>query len=151
MMDHIVVLDSASHELEDLLNGTKSMILRGADEIKIPYGKITRDDTLYFVNSDNRYVVEAKAIVSSAYSSCRLSVEESFELIIRNQNKLVLPDPLFYRWAGKKFITLVEVRNIQSVKPFRLNRGTFSGSVDWKLTGKIEKSIDFVHSPNISV
>ena len=46
MMDHIVVLDSASHELDDLLDGTKSMIIRGSDEIKIPYGGIASDDVL---------------------------------------------------------------------------------------------------------
>jgi len=150
-MDHIVVLDSASHELEDLLNGAKSMIIRGSDEKMIPYGKIAREDVLFFVNSDSRYQVKAKAVVTSSYNSCKLSTEESFELIIRNQDKLVLPDPLFYRWAGKKYIILAEIKNIRPVIPFRLRQESFSGSDDWILTGKIERSIDFVHSPNISV
>ena len=95
--------------------------------------------------------MKAKAVVTSAYNSCKLSTEESFELIIRNQDKLVLPDQLFYRWAGKKYIILAEIKNIIPVIPFRLKKGLFSGSDDWNISGKIERSIDFVHFPKTSV
>jgi hypothetical protein len=148
MMDHIVVLDSAANELEDLLNNYKSMILRSADTMKIPYGNVSSHDILYFVTSDCNNEVKAKAVVSSVFFSCRLSVEESFELIIRNQDKLVLQDVEFYKWAGKRYIVLVELEKVERIKTFRIKHEIFSGSDDWCLSGDIENSQDHKSNTN---
>jgi hypothetical protein len=39
-MDHIVYLDARAKELENLENGNKTMIVRGAMGRKLPYGKV---------------------------------------------------------------------------------------------------------------
>jgi hypothetical protein len=38
-------------------------------------------------------------------------------MIIRNQDKLVLPDKLFYKWAGKKYLVLIGVRDVEKLHP----------------------------------
>jgi hypothetical protein len=130
-MDHIVTLDSEAHEIENLLQGTKSMIIHGADEKCNPYGMVENGDVIYFVDSDDSTIVKAKAVVSSVYNSCCLSVEESFEMIIRNQDKLVLPDNLFYRWAGKKYLVLIKLRDIEKIRPFCMVRSDLLYANDW--------------------
>ncbi len=119
-MDHIVTLDSGAKEIENLAQGTKSMIIYGSDSKSNPYGMVTEGDVLYFVYNDDCTVVKAKGIVSSVYNSYQLSAIESFEMIIRNQDKLALPDNLFYKWAGKKYLVLIGVRDVKEVQPFHI-------------------------------
>ncbi len=115
-MDYIVTLDAGANEIENLLSGTKSMIIRGADEKCIPYGIVHEGDILYFTYNNNCNSIRAKAIVSSVYNSCQLSEEESYEMIIRNQEKLSLPDDLFYKWAGKKYLILIGLKEVKEIE-----------------------------------
>ena len=96
-MDHIVFLDAKSNEIENLVKGNKSMIIRGASGRKVPYGMVKEGDILYFINNNGEERIRARGEVISVYDSEKLSVEESFETIIRNQDKLQLPDRIFER------------------------------------------------------
>ena len=53
-MDHVVYLDAGAKELENLVNGNKAMILRGADERKLPHGNVNEGDMLYFINNNGK-------------------------------------------------------------------------------------------------
>jgi hypothetical protein len=141
-MNHVVILDAVANEIEDLLRGDKSMICRGADVINIPYGIVEVGDVLYFVNNNDHTVIKAKGVVSSVYNSCRLSPEESYEMIIRNQDKLRLPDDLFYKWAGKKYLLLIGVRDVQEIKPLLIDRNILINTVYWNLTVCQQKMVD---------
>ena len=105
-MDHVVCLDAGAKELENLINGNKSMIIRGSDERDLPYSSTKAGDILYFMSCFGDGEVKARGIVSYVYNSERLSVEASFETIIRNQDKLQLPDEQFERMAGEKISCL---------------------------------------------
>ena len=125
-MDHVVCLDAGAKELENLINGNKSMIIRGSDERDFPYGSVNEGDILYFMSSIGDGEVKARGIVSYVYNSERLSVEESFETIIRNQDKLQLPDKQFERMAGKKYLVLIGIEDIEEIEPFRIDRTRFT-------------------------
>ena len=45
-MHHVVYLDSKANEMEKLLSGSKSMIIRGAAGRKLPYGRVNKGDEL---------------------------------------------------------------------------------------------------------
>jgi len=72
------------------------------------------------------------------FNSERLSVEESFETIIRNQDKLQLPDKQFERWAGKKYLVLIGIDDIEEIEPIRIDRARFTWTDDWLPVGNIE-------------
>jgi hypothetical protein len=130
-MDHLVCLDAGARELETLIEGNKSMILRGSDEINVPHGSVNEGDILYFIDGSYERVVRARAVVSSVFNSGRLSVEESFETIIRNQDKLQLPDKLFETFAGKKYLVLIGVDKIETIEPFIVDTTPLNESDDW--------------------
>jgi hypothetical protein len=137
-MDHVVCLDAGASELENLFNGNKSMILRGADVRDLPYGSVNKGDTLYFINSTCEGEVKARCSVSSVFKSEKLTMEESFETIIRHQDKLQLPDNLFERWAGKRYLVLIGIYDIEEVEPFRIDKSRFSCPDDWLPVGDID-------------
>jgi hypothetical protein len=130
-MDHIVYLDTKAQELEKLLAGEKSMIVRGATGRKLPYGRVQPGDTLYFVRNNGEGTVQVSATVNAVYNSEKLSKEESKQVLNENQPKLALTPEQVKRWGGKRYLVLVEVEDICSVEPFGFDRSGFGNMDDW--------------------
>jgi hypothetical protein len=140
-MDHIVYLDAGSGEIENLLHGKKSMIIRGSHGRRMPHGNVNLGDNLYFIDNACDGEIRAKGTVSSVFCSEMLTVEESFEIIIRNQDKLQLPDNQFDRIAGKRFLILIGLENIIRIEQFRFNNIRSLITDDWLPIGCIEEFI----------
>lgn len=130
-MDHVVYLDAKANELESLLSGKKTMIIRGAAGRKMPYGRVNSGDTLYFINNNAEGVVRARAKASRVIHSQKLSKEESAGLVEENQEKLQLTPKQFSRWAGKRYIVLIEVEDVSEVTPFAIDKSDYGNMDDW--------------------
>jgi hypothetical protein len=137
-MDHVVYLDAKAKELENLVMGNKTMIIRAAAVRQILHGSVTEGDVLYFINNNGEKEVKARGVVSSVFNYNELSEEESFETIIRNQDKLQLPDEQFEKLAGKSYLILIGLDGIEKVEPFRIKNSNYANTDDWLPVGKIE-------------
>lgn len=137
-MDHVVYLDAKANELECLLSGKKKMIIRGATGRKLPYGRVNINDNLYFINNNGKGEVLAIAQVKSVLNSERLTEQESINLVNKNQKKLLLTDKQFTKWAGRRYIVLVEVENVKEIKPFQIDKSNYGNMDDWLLVEKID-------------
>lgn len=140
-MDHVVYLDTRAKELENLLTGNKTMILRGAAGRKLPHGRVKQGDTLYFMRNNGEGLVKARALVKSVFHSDPLNPEESRQIVLDNQPRLKLNEGLLNRFAGKRFLVLVEVEDIQPVDAFAIDRSRFSNMDDWLPVGQIDTVI----------
>ncbi len=138
-MDHVVYLDAQAKELDNLLTGKKVMIIRGAMGKKLPHGRVHKGDQLFFMNNNAEGFVRAKAKVFSAYHSEKMTEDESKYLVASNQKKLLLTAKQLARWAGKRYIVLVEVSDVEEVTPFRIDKSQYSTMDDWLLVDDIEK------------
>ena len=94
-MDHVVYLDAKANEMKNLLNGTKTMIIRGAVGRKLPYGRVNVGDILYFINNNAEGLLKVKAEVSFVYNSDKMDKGTSINLVKDNQDKLQLTDTQF--------------------------------------------------------
>lgn len=137
-MDHVVYVDANAHELEALLAGEKSMIVRGAAGRKLPYGRVHPNDRLFFIQNQGDGMVRACAVVSQVFQSEKLSVEQSVQLLESNQSKLRLTPEQIGRWSGKRYLVLIEVVSVQAVKPFAIDRSQYGNMDDWLLVEGIE-------------
>lgn len=137
-MDHVVYLDAQAKELENLLSGHKTMIIRGATGRKLPHGRVHADDVLYFINNNAEGMVRARAKVKRAFHSERMAEEESRALVEKNQPKLRLTEKQMKRWAGKRYIVLVEVDDIKEVPSFAIDKSNYGNMDDWLVVEKIE-------------
>ncbi len=98
-MDHIVYLDASAKELDLLISGKKTMIIRGATGRKLPHGRVSQGDRLYFINNNSEGRLRATAAVKRAIHSDKLSEEESRQLVETHQDKLQLTQKQMARWA----------------------------------------------------
>ena len=130
-MDHVVYLDASAKELDLLLSGIKTMIIRGATGRKMPYGRVNAGDMLYFINNNAEGMVRASAKVKSVLNSDKLTAEESARLVDSHQAKLQLTPRQVARWAGKRFLVLIEVGSVKSLEPFGIDRSDYGNMDDW--------------------
>ena len=137
-MDHVVYLDTQAKELENLLSGNKTMIIRGATGRKLPHGRVDAGDMLYLINNNAEGKVRAKAKVKSAFHSEKMTEDESHALVKKNQPKLCLTDKQFKRWAGKRYIVLIEVADVKEILPFAIDKSKYGNMDDWLPVDKIE-------------
>jgi hypothetical protein len=137
-MDHVVYLDAKSNELEILLSGKKTMTIRGATGRKLPYGRVNKNDILYFLNNNAEGEVKAKAIVRSVLNSEKMDKDESIKLVKKHQGKLQLSNKQFQKWAGKRYLVLIEVSEIKEVKPFSIDKSNYGNMDDWLPVQRIE-------------
>ena len=137
-MDHVVYLDAQAKELENLLSGNKNMIIRGATGRKLPHGRVDKGDTLYFINNNAEGMVRAKAAVKSAFHYGRMNEDESHALVMQNQPQLRLTEKQLKRWAGKRYIVLIEVADVKEIPPFAIDKSNYGNMDDWLPVEKID-------------
>ena len=137
-MDNVVYLDYKAKELENLQNGSKTMIVRGAMGRKLPYGKLNIADVLYFIENKGDGLVKAKAIVKSIFNSDKLTKNESVKLVEEHQNKLLLNAGLKKRFAGKRYLVLITIRCFENIEPFKIDRSDYGNMDDWLPVVNIE-------------
>jgi hypothetical protein len=137
-MDHVVYLDVQAKEFENLLSGSKTMIIRGATGRKLPHWRVDAGDMLYFINNNAEGVVRAKAKVKSAFHSEKMTEDESHALVKKNQPKLSLTEKQIKRWAGKRYIVLIEVAEVKETPPFVIDKSKYGNMDDWLPVEKIE-------------
>jgi len=130
-MDHIVYLDRNAKELDNLINGTKTMLIRGAMGRKLPYDRVNTADVLYFIENKGDGLIKAKALVEHVTQTDKLSKEESVALVEQNQNQLLLNAALLKRFSGKRYLILITLRDFEVLEPFKIDRSAYSNMDDW--------------------
>ncbi|MGI6701173.1 MAG: hypothetical protein ACOX3U_01725 [Christensenellales bacterium] len=137
-MDHIVYLDAKERELNKLISGEKSMIIRGAAGRKLPYGRVYPGEILWFIENSGDGLVKCRATVKKVLNSEKLTEQESRQLISINQSTLCLSPNQIKRWGGKRYLVLIEVESLQLITPFAVDRSNYGNMDDWLPTDDIE-------------
>lgn len=110
-MVHLVYCDDKSRELSEILDGSKTMIIRSAAGRKIPHSRVSKDEALYFMEKETKKIT-VKAIVTDVKNYVKLSDEEIIKTIEDNNSKLQLTDKQKKRWH-KKCLCLVGFGNVE--------------------------------------
>jgi hypothetical protein len=137
-MDNVVYLDYKAKELENLTKGQKKMIVRGAMGRKLPYGRVNKSDILYFIENKGDGLVKAKAIVDSVFNSEKLTKEQSIKIIEKHQDSLLLDKGLEKRFAGKRYLVLITIKDFKEIEPFKIDRSEYGNMDDWLAVENIE-------------
>lgn len=133
-MVHLVYCDNKEKVLEKILEGSKTMIVRGAAGRKIPHSRVFEGETLYFMKKGTAKIT-AKAKVKSVQNYVKLSEDEITNTLLENQSKLDLTPTQQTRWH-KKCLCLVEFDTLEKIAPLDFDH---QGNMDdWLIIEKIE-------------
>lgn len=133
-MVHLVYCDDKEKVLEKILNGIKTMVVRGASGRKIPHSRVFEGETLYFMKKGTAKI-SAKATVINVQNFIKLSDDNIIKILADNQNKLDLSEKQKERWH-KKCLCLVEFAYISEIAPLDFDHQ--SNMDDWLIIEKIE-------------
>ena len=131
-MVHIVYCDDKEKVLEKILEGTKTMAVRGAAGRKIPHSRVFEGETLFFMKKGTARI-SAKATVESVQNLVALSDDEISAAL--EEPRLALTAKQKDRWH-KKCLCLVGFKDAVSIEPLAFEK---QGNMDdWLIIGKIE-------------
>lgn len=133
-MVHLVYCDNKEKELLKILDGSKTMIIRGAAGRKIPHSRVFKDEILYFMEKGSKKIT-AKAKVLDVQNFIKLNDEEITKNIENNNDKLQLSEKQKQRWH-KKCLCLVEFSDVEEISPLEFDHQ--SNMDDWLIIEKIE-------------
>jgi hypothetical protein len=133
-MVHLVYCDDKEKVLEKILDGTKTMIIRGAAGRKIPHSRVFENELLYFMKKGTRKI-SAMATVVSVQNYVKLAEDEIKKILADNQKELNLSDKQKERWH-KKCLCLVKFKDVRQIEPIEFDHQ--SNMDDWLIIEKIE-------------
>mgnify|MGYP000759190826 CR=1 FL=1 len=137
-MVHLVYCDNTGKKgekvLDKILDGKKTMVVRGAAGRKIPHSRVFVGERLYFMEKGTS-LITATAIVKNVQNYVKLGDSEISKILEDNQEKLSLSDKQKVRWH-KKCLCLVEFENVEKISP--LNFEHQGNMDDWLIIEKIE-------------
>lgn len=107
------------------------MIIRGAMGRKLPYGRVNKGDVLYFIENNGDGLAKGFATVDSVFNSDILTKEQSIEIVKQNQDKLQLNKGFENRFAGKRYIVLIAIKDFKEIEPFKIDRSEYGKMDDW--------------------
>lgn len=136
--EHLVYLNKKAKELEKLLQGEKTMIIRGAAGKKCPLGgRAKADDIVYFVETGGDMMVTHRGVISEVVESEKMTPKESIDFIKKYEKELNLSKDQYNRWAGKKYLAVYEISHLEAIDPFQYNRE--KNMDDWIIIDDINK------------
>ncbi|KPU43281.1 hypothetical protein OXPF_27220 [Oxobacter pfennigii] len=133
-MVHLVYCDDKEKVLEKILDGAKTMIVRGAAGRKIPHSRVFEGETLYFIKKGTGKI-SAMATVRGVQNFVKLSEDEIIKTLEDNQSKLNLSNKQKERWH-KKCLCLVEFKDVKEIAPLEFDHQ--NNMDDWLIVEKIE-------------
>lgn len=136
--EHLVYLNKEGKELQKLLVGEKNAIIRGAAGRKSPLGGRAKvGDRVYFVETGGDLLVTHRGMIENVIETEKMTPEESQQFVEQHQSELNLSKKQMERWAGKKFLAIYRIAELEAIEPFTYQRG--KNMDDWVITSSIEE------------
>jgi 1,2-diacylglycerol-3-alpha-glucose alpha-1,2-galactosyltransferase len=135
-LKHLVFLSKTAKEMDNIISGKKTAVIRGSSSKKACYTKAKKGDTLYFTERNDGGYIECKAIVSEVINTEKLVREEALELILQHQNELCLTASQIKKWAMKPYLTIVKFKKLEVIEPFKIYECDYINMENWLIINK---------------
>jgi len=107
-MNHLVILDPRAGELEKILSGVKTMLVKEVDPARTGACPVSPGDSLYFLRNKDECSLRGKATVVRVLLITNRSDDELSHTLKAMQPRLQLTEDQYNYWSAKKGIVLVE-------------------------------------------
>lgn len=128
-MEHLAILAKKGKLLSKILSGEKIIESRWYKFKKTPYQNISVNDVIYFKESGDPVTVKAK--VSEVLFFDELNEKKIKEILTEYGEKICVSLSYTEKLEGKNFCTLIFIHEVQSVKPFDIDKTGYGLMAAW--------------------
>jgi hypothetical protein len=114
-MNYLVFLDTRAGELEKILSGVKTMVIKDFDPAQPAEQLVRPGDNLYFLRNNDECAVRVKATVVRVLPTEERSDEDLSHILKELQPRLQLTEDQYNYWSAKQRVLLVEFGSAQKI------------------------------------
>jgi hypothetical protein len=130
-MNYLVLLDAQACELEKILSGVKSMILKAFDPARTDAQPVCAGDSLYFLRGKDEGSLRVKANVVRVLAINNNSDNDLSHTLKELQSKLQLTEDQYNYWSVKKQALLVEFESARKIDMIQVSLNKITKGGDW--------------------
>ena len=130
-MNHLVFLDTRAGELEKILSGVKTMLIREFDPAQTTAHPVRPGDSLYFLRDNGECAVRVRATVTRVLFSANGLDEDLSHTLKELQPRLQLTEDQYNYWSAKHHVLLVEFGSAHKIGVIRVAPCRIADRSDW--------------------
>ena len=130
-MKYLVFLDRRAGELEKILSGIKTMLIKDLAPAQPTAQLVSPGDRLYFLRGNDECDLQVTATVVRALPVTSDPGEGLAQTLKEMQPKLQLTENQFNHWSGKKQILLVEFDSARKMEAIQVALNKITNESNW--------------------
>ncbi len=130
-MNHLVFLDARAGELEKILSGVKTMLIKEFDPSQTNPHPVHPGDSLYFLRGQDDCTVRVKATVVRALVFTAHLDGDLSQTLKEMQPRLHLTEDQYNYWTTKQKVQLVEFNSAQKISHIEVASHKIQNRSDW--------------------
>ena len=130
-MNHLVFLDTRAGELEKILSGTKTMLIKEFDPAQTSGHPVSPGDSLYFLRNNDERALRVKATVTRVLSITNNSDQDLSHSLKEMQPRLQLTEDQYNDWSVRKQLLLVEFESAHKIGAIHVAPARIADRSDW--------------------
>jgi hypothetical protein len=131
LMNYLVYLNAQAGELEKILSGTKTMLVKEFDPTQPTALPVKPGDSLYFLKDKDDCALRVKAAVIDVLLFTKNTHDDLSQLLKEMQPRLQLTEAQFNHWSAKGQVLLVEFESAQKISVIRVAAPEVTDQSDW--------------------
>jgi hypothetical protein len=130
-MNHLVSLDTRAGELEKILSGMKTMLIKEFNPAQTTARPVRAGDSLYFLRNQDDCAVRVKATVVRILSFTNSLDEDLSHTLKELQPRLQLTEDQYAYWSARKQVLLVEFGSAHKIGVIHIAAHKIADRSDW--------------------
>ena len=130
-MNHLVFLNAQAGELERILSGVKTMLVKAFGPAQTTAHPVNPGDSLYFLRDRDECAVRVKATVTRVLFLTNNSDEDLSHTLKEMQPRLRLTEDQYNYWSAKQQVVLVEFESAQKIGVIHVAPYKITDRSDW--------------------
>jgi len=130
-MNHLVFLNAQAGELEKILSGVKTMLVKEFDPMQTTAHPINPGDSLYFLRNMDDCALRVKATVVRVLLFTNAFDEDLSHTLKAMQPRLQLTEDQYNHWSAKRQVLLVEFASAQKIAVIHVTPDKITDRSGW--------------------
>ena len=130
-MNHLVFLNAQAGELEKILSGVKTMLVKEFDPVQTTAHPVNPGDSLYFLRDRDECALRVKATVTRVLFLTSNLDEDVSHTLKEMQPKLQLTEDQYNGWSAKRQVVLVEFESARKIGVIHVAPNRIMDRSDW--------------------